>query len=100
MDMEFELPVKTGFTIYSKSGCPNCVKLKTFLKDKNIFFTIINCDEYLIETKEQFLHFIKNMIYQDVRVFPIVLVDGSFIGSYNETLEYIEKTMLTFKENF
>ena len=53
--MEFEEPIKSGFTIYSKSGCINCSKVKSLLKEKKLIFSVIDCDEYIIENKEDFL---------------------------------------------
>jgi glutaredoxin len=47
--MEIEEPLKTGFTVYSKSGCPNCTKVKKLLIEKKLFFVEINCDDYIIE---------------------------------------------------
>ena len=47
--MEFPLPIKGQFTIYSKSGCINCTKVKNLLKDKQMLFTIIDCDEFILE---------------------------------------------------
>ena len=35
----FEKPNTNGFTVYSKSGCPNCVKIKKFLGEKKLNFT-------------------------------------------------------------
>ena len=29
-NMNIENPVETGFTIYSKSGCPNCMRIKKY----------------------------------------------------------------------
>ena len=40
--MEFNKPVEKGFTIYSKSGCPNCLKAKAYLKQKNLIFITQN----------------------------------------------------------
>jgi glutaredoxin len=48
-------PKPIGFTIYSKSGCPNCTRIKKILTENNETFVEINCDEYLIEDKESFL---------------------------------------------
>ena len=98
--MEFEKPVETGFTIYSKSGCPNCLKVKALLKEKNIIFNVVDCDEYLIEDKENFLLFIENLVKKTCRVFPMVFNDGKFIGGYNETNEHIDKMLLSFEEIF
>lgn len=52
--MEIENPSESGFTIYSKSGCSNCIKVKKLLNDKNLKFNLINSDEYLIEDKDFF----------------------------------------------
>ena len=59
--MNFEKLFTKGFTVYSKSGCNNCTKVKTLLKDKNLIFNIVECDDYLIEDKENFLLFIKEL---------------------------------------
>ena len=60
MDTDFEKPNTNGFTIYSKSGCPNCVKIKKLLLEKTVNFKLVDCDEYIIENKERFLLFINN----------------------------------------
>ena len=46
--MEIPEPKNGEFTVYSKSGCINCVKVKTLLKDKNLKFIVIDCDEYVL----------------------------------------------------
>ena len=53
--MDIIKPNEFGFTIYSKSGCPNCLKVKALLKKNNINFIIVDCDVYLIEDKSFFL---------------------------------------------
>ena len=102
MDVEnivFELPEKNGYSIYSKSGCPNCLNVKAFLKNKNLIFNIVDCDEYLIEAKTEFLEFIKNLAQKECKTFPIIFFDEKFIGGYNETKEHVEKSLLEFEEN-
>lgn len=93
--MEFINPKKGQITVYSKSGCINCTKLKTLLKDKSILFSVIDCDEFILENKEEFLSFIKCLIGKDHIMFPIVFDNEKFIGGYNETNKYLEK-MLDF----
>jgi len=95
--MEFELPTKSGFTIYSKSGCPNCSKVKSFLKDNNYDFNIIDCDKYLIEAKDEFLEFIKNLAQKECRVFPMIFFNSNFVGGFNETKELVDKISVTFE---
>ena len=43
--MDIDKPIDSGFTIYSKSGCPNCLKSKALLKEKNLLFKVIDCDD-------------------------------------------------------
>ena len=97
--MEFEKPNKNGFTVYSKSGCPNCNKVKILLKEKNLLFNVVDCDDYLIEDKENFLLFVEQIANQSLKLFPIVFNDTIFIGGLNETKEYIDKLFLSFEEN-
>lgn len=96
--INIEKPEETGFTIYSKSGCPNCTRIKKTITEKKLSFIEINCDEYLIEDKEFFLSFIKNLAQKECKVFPIIFNNGAYIGSFNETQEFLDK-QLSFDEN-
>jgi|1048.fasta_scaffold02342_6 glutaredoxin len=96
--MEFDKPNQTGFTIYSKSGCQNCVKVKHLLTDKKLGFTIVNCDEYILEDKDNFLLFIKDLAQREVKQFPMIFYDSVFIGGYNEAIDKAEKLCLQFEE--
>ena len=80
-NMNIEKPVETGFTIYSKSGCPNCVKAKTLLKDKGLPFLIVDCDEYILENKAEFLQFIEKKALTEWKSFPIIFDGSSFVGN-------------------
>ena len=93
-NMNIEKPVETGFTIYSKSGCPNCTRIKKTMIEKKQTFIEINCDEYLIEDKEFFLSFIKNLAQKECKVFPMIFNDGAVIGSFNETQEFLDKQLI------
>ncbi len=88
--MDFISPSNTGFTIYSKSGCPNCTKAKQLLHGYSNM-EIINCDEYLLEDKEGFLNFIKEKTGGiEHRTFPMIFHDKTFIGGYKELEKYCE----------
>ena len=95
--MEIEEPFKTGFTVYSKSGCPNCTKVKKLLIEKKVFFVDIDCDDYIIEDKEKFLFFIKERANKEYKTFPMVFNDSNFIGGFTETQDYFNK-LLSFDE--
>jgi glutaredoxin len=97
--MEFEKPNQIGFTVYSKSGCPNCIKVKTLLKEKKFVFNVIECDEYLIEDKKNFLLFIEENAKQSCKLFPMVFNDTIFIGGFNETKEYVDRMLLSFEDS-
>jgi len=89
---EFTKPSESQYTVYSISGCPNCKKVKELLEDKKIPFTIIDCDEYLIESKPEFLNFIQDLTSQEWKTFPIVFnKDSVFIGGFLDTKLYLEK---------
>ncbi len=98
--MDIFEPLETGFTIYSKSGCSHCTKVKNFLRDKNIFFSEVDCDEYLIEDKEGFLSFIKERTNIEYRTFPMVFKDGNFIGGYAETHHHFDKLLNFNNDDF
>lgn len=89
--MEFPTPEKGQITVYSKSGCINCSKVKTLLKEKSFVFNVIDCDEFILENKEEFLTFIKSIVGKEHRIFPIVFDNKKFIGGYNETVNYLDK---------
>jgi glutaredoxin len=96
--MEYIGPSGTEFTIYSKSGCLLCSKVKTLLHDNNLLFTVIDCDDYILEDKPGFLLFIKNITGHDIKGFPIVFGNGAYIGSYNETKTHVDK-LTSFDNN-
>lgn len=95
--IEFIEPKLGEYTIYSKSGCPNCTNVKALFKEKGITFSLIDCDEYLIECKQEFLLFINSIIANDIeyKMFPMVFDNKCFVGGFFETKKYLEK-MITF----
>jgi glutaredoxin len=84
MVFEFLKPEKFGYTIYGKSGCPGCTKAKKFLTSVNAAANIIDCDEYLIERKSDFLFFIEGIVGKPVKTFPMIFYEGEFVGGYDE----------------
>jgi len=81
--MEYELPSKENYTIYTKSGCPYCVKAKELLV--NEVYETIDCDDYLVDDKEAFLAFMQIIIGKEYRTFPMVFDKiGKFVGGFAE----------------
>jgi glutaredoxin len=98
--MEFTGPDSRHFTVYSKSGCPSCTTVKKFIKDKHFFVSEINCDEYILENKEEFLTFIEGLTGKSYKTFPMVFYRGKFVGGLTDTIDLIDKILLSFDENF
>jgi glutaredoxin len=97
--MDIIKPLDLGFTVYSKTGCINCKKIKKILSENKHFFLDVDCDEFLIEDKQGFLLFMKEIALTEVKTFPIIFNYGKFIGGYEEAKEYIEKQSISFDEN-
>jgi glutaredoxin len=91
-------PLTEGYTVYSKSGCGYCTKIKKLLLEKNIFFLEVECDNFLLEDKEQFLLFISEKAKKEYKTFPMVFYNGEFVGGYNEVKNNIEKTEIKFDD--
>ena len=88
--MEFTAPVSSGFTVYGKTDCPYCLKVKDLLAEYNEPMTYVNCDPYLVE-KEEFLAFIKAKAGKEHKTFPMVFSDGKFVGGYTDTIQFLLK---------
>jgi glutaredoxin len=86
--MEFQAPHPTGFSIYTKTDCFYCRKLKILLRALNYTYTAVNCDEYLAE-KEKFLTFIQSIAGKEHKTFPVVFFDGQYIGGFDDTKRFI-----------
>jgi glutaredoxin len=82
-----------GFTVYSKSGCLNCVHVVKFLESKFIKHKYILCDEELLEDREAFLAKMRDYAGKEVKQFPMVFHDGQFIGGFKETMEFVANFM-------
>lgn len=88
--MNYITPCLDMYTVYTKSGCPFCDKVKQLLNKEEL--DIIDCDRYIYENKEQFLEFIKLMTGGiSHKTFPIVFYKGDFIGGFTETKTFYEK---------
>ena len=90
---DYVVPAVDNYTIYTKSGCLNCVKVKKILESEteNKKPLIVDCDEWLIEDKPAFLEFIREKAGQECKTFPMVFHNGAYIGGYEETKVFKEK---------
>ena len=77
--INFIEPSIDSFTIYTKSGCVNCSKMKKILSTAIPKPLIIDCDEYLIEHRDEFLEIMKKYTKTDKIIFPIIFENGIYI---------------------
>ena len=103
MDITFVRPFSNKITVYSKSGCNNCDKVKMLLEDlvensrtcfTNNDFSIVNCDKLLENNKELFIYNIEQIIGKISWQFPLVFANGNFIGGFKQTLRYFDEKYL------
>lgn len=85
--VDYPLPSKTMYTVYTKTNCKYCEKVKDYLMDSGFEYNVILCDDYLVK-KIDFLEFIENIAEVPYNTFPMVFHKGNFVGGYNETLKY------------
>jgi glutaredoxin len=90
--MEFTAPVSNGYTVYGKSDCSYCEKVKVLLSEFDEVFTYLNCDDYLISDKTAFLQFIEKLAGKEYKTFPMVFYSGEFIGGYTDTFKKLIET--------
>ena len=88
------MPTTTGFTVYSKTGCSYCEKVKALLTEYQQEFTYINCDEYLLFDRDAFLEFIRRISGKDYKTFPMVFSSKTFLGGYTETFRLMLDTLI------
>jgi glutaredoxin 3 len=62
-----------NITMYTKSGCPNCVTAKMLLQSKNLPFTEID-----VELGDRFANFVAN--YPDARQMPQIFIGDQRVG--------------------
>lgn len=97
-ELNIPFPNQIGYTIYSKSGCKNCSLAKSLLINKKINFFLINCDDFLIDYKNEFLNFMEKIIKKSYKMFPMIFYDGKFIGGYKELEDFLI-ILNTFENN-
>ena len=98
--MNVPRPGGDSYTIYSKSGCLFCTKAKVLLQNEHIPPLFVNCDNFLLENKEDFLNRMKSLIGYEYKTFPMIFKNGRFIGGYNKTKEFYEESKRVARGDF
>jgi glutaredoxin 3 len=80
-----------GVVVYSRDGCPYCVKSKDFLNEKSVPFTGVKLDKEAPEYPAQRDELISRTNH---KTFPWVFVGDEFVGGYTELVRAFEMTRL------
>lgn len=71
--------------LYTKDDCPYCQMAKIALADKNITFTEQKLNRDF--SREQILE-----KFPEAKTFPIIVLDGFYIGGYTQLKEHLSLT--------
>ena len=97
MNTSFVYPTKGVYTIYSKTDCIYCTKVKTLLENEKT--VIVDCDLYL-DHRDSFLETMDVITGKKHRTFPFVFKDETFLGGYDDTVIYLQDKMISFTDEF
>lgn len=77
-----------SIVIYTKEDCAYCAMAKNLLKSKNITYSekVLSIDY----TREELLS-----KYSLAKTFPVIVVDGFYIGGYNNLVEHVDRLATT-----
>ena len=98
--MNIPRPASDSYTIYSKSGCLYCTQAVVLLKNEQVSPLYVDCDEFLLENKEEFLKLMKSLIGYEYRTFPMIFKNGHFIGGYTKSKEFYEQSKIVARGDF
>lgn len=74
--------------IYTKSGCPWCVKAKELLESKNVKYTEYKVGENGI-TKQTIQERVGSNVA--IHTVPQIFLDGKYIGGCTDLIDYFNK---------
>ena len=83
--MDFYLPTKSGYFMYSKSGCKFCRMAKALLPN----VTVVNIDQYIEAGKAKCLDQISTVAEVEITTFPVIFFNEIFIGGFTESKEHL-----------
>jgi glutaredoxin len=91
-------PQASGYTIYSRSGCPYCDLSKELLAFETV--ALVDCDEFLEQNREEFLRIMQNYCGRSYQMFPMIFHNGVFLGGYTEAKEFYQNRLVEMLDDF
>jgi glutaredoxin len=92
------VPIDGVYTIYTKSECVYCDRVKEVLKTEHT--VIVNCDEILEQSRDEFLTIMDSLTHKHHRTFPFVFHHTTFIGGCDDVVHYLKNNRLSFDDDF
>ena len=84
-NMNFSLPTKSGYFMYSKSGCKFCKMAKELLPN----VTVVNVDEQIETDKAKCLDKMATIAEVEIKTFPVIFFNQIFVGGYAESKDHL-----------
>ena len=72
------------YTVYTKSKCFYCDKIKELMSVSGENVEYVSCDEWLATKRTHFLNIMKLKTQKENVTFPIVFFEGKYVGGCNE----------------
>jgi len=79
--------------IYTLSYCPYCQKAKYMLKEHNVEFNEIPCDDNEEEMRKDLS---EKYNLKSLATFPQIIIDGTNIGGYSDLKQKVESGEIVF----
>ena len=79
--------------IYTLDYCPYCQKAKFFLKEQNVKFKEISCDDNEEEMRKKLTD---KFNLPHLATFPQIIIDGVNIGGYSDMIEKFNQGEIIF----
>ena len=79
--------------IYTLAYCPYCQKAKYLLKEHNVQFNEIQCDDNEEHMREELT---RKYNLKSLATFPQIIIDGTNIGGYSDLKQKIESGEIVF----
>ena len=79
-----QAPTERGWFVYTKENCSYCTKVKTILPENTMY---ISADTY---DRTDFLNMVDAYTGKTPRTFPMVFLNGLYMGGHAETSAYID----------
>jgi len=70
------------------------------LQNERVPPLFVNCDNFLLENKEEFLTLMKSLIGYEYKTFPMIFKNGIFIGGYAKTQDFYEQSKIVANGDF